>query len=165
MRRSIFAGLACIALFSAALAEDGANDYTFTWVRQYNGHTLVVRQKIDAQRYLQLRDQMMSVSRFAAEGGPPPYRGNDTVTLDQRGRGHFATAAQYGSGDNAAIRQSGAANVMYLNQAGSDLNASSAQSGDHNITLVDQWNGAPAPVVWGPPRPYRDRRAALRNLE
>ncbi|MDE2630527.1 MAG: hypothetical protein KGM97_06010, partial [Alphaproteobacteria bacterium] len=92
---------------------------------------------------------------------------SNTATLDQSCRGHFAAASQYGSNDSAAIRQSGAANTTYVNQLGSDLNASPSQSGDHNVTLIDQWNGAPAQPVWdnNPPRRYRGRATAMRNLD
>ncbi|MDE2134855.1 MAG: hypothetical protein KGJ49_09670 [Alphaproteobacteria bacterium] len=173
MRRPIFAALTCAVLFSAAFAGDPARDnqsgsYQFTWVRQYNGRVLVSRQRIDAEQYNRLRNQLVDVAQSAAaNAGSHAGSQSNTATLDQSGRGHFAAASQYGSNDSAAIRQSGAANTTYVNQLGSDLNASPSQSGDHNVTLIDQWNGAPAQPVWdnNPPRRYRGRATAMRNLD
>lgn len=164
MRRAILTVLACTLFCSAAMAGRPDGSYEFTWVRQYNGRTIIFRQRMDEQRYNQLRAQLMGLSQGAAV--PAGRRGEgDSASIEQSGRGHYGAIGQYGRNDNAAVRQSGEANVAYVNQAGSNLNAAPSQSGDHNVTLVDQWNGAPAAPMWNGAPPRSRRNMPRRNLD
>ena len=127
---------------AASIEQNG--DYTYTIVRENNGHGFSHTRALNAQQYDRLSGRLSLFtgqvqSKYARRAWhcAGTNSGNNAV-LGQAGAENAASVSQFGSNDNATISQSGADNAAYALQFGSNLNSSTAQRGTHNLALTIQ---------------------------